>query len=182
MDAGGDDAAWLVETAGNRVYVASTYSLNSADPWTMKVTAYNAATGDMIWEQLRPTWTPMCMTVVGDQIYFGGQDISSTGGGFLLALNGSTGAKLWNVMRKTFDLKPLGPFILAQHSDAIEVYGSGGDIKRHILMREDQPVGAAVFGDTIFFMALSSDRPTRIMSKACRVVRQSNRLQYRTDH
>ena len=114
---GTDDIAWKVVTDGQTVFVAgSTFTATGGQ--SLLVRAYDAASGEVVWEKLVASVIPAAMALDHNRLYIGGTELSQGPRPVLLALRSRTGRSVWqklaaNQAGNVRDLAVNGPRLFA---------------------------------------------------------------------
>ena len=113
-------AAWTVAITRNHVVVAGTTQSTQARDLLLR--AYNALSGELVWETTRPSTTPTAIDVVAGRVFLAGSSFNSS---YVGALDAKNGEWLW----EDDATGPSGGFgDLAVHGQRVVAAGSVGPI------------------------------------------------------
>jgi outer membrane protein assembly factor BamB len=148
-------AAWTVAITRNRVFVAGTTQSTQARDLLLR--AYDAFSGELVWETTRPSTTPTAIKVVAGRVFLAGSSFNSS---YVGALDARNGEWLWEddatgPSGGFGDLAVLGQRVVAAGSVGPNLLLRAYDASTGTVAWQDQPPVSPGYNDRATAVALN---------------------------
>ena len=151
-----DDAAWAVAVGPQRVFVAATTQTPSGRD--LLIRAYDASSGLLNWEIVRPATSPVALKVTGGRLFLAGSSSNQT---YLAAFEVRSGAVLWEdrtpVPGLFRDVQVKGQRVVAAGSSGRGLLVRAFDVRTGTMAWQDQPAVPPGFGALANAVASNDD-------------------------